>query len=54
MGWTRRDPSRYGFGPASWRLDMVNGMIRREIGRHARRSLVNSGDLCRSLFKSVF
>ena len=36
MGWTRRGPSRYGFGPASWRLDMVNGMIRREIGRHAR------------------
>ena len=28
MGWTRRDPSRYGFGPASWRLDMVNEMIR--------------------------
>ena len=36
MGWTRRDPSRYGFGPASWRLDMVNEMIRRETGRHAR------------------
>ena len=36
MGWTRRDPSRYGFGPVSWRLDMVNGMIRRETGRHAR------------------
>ena len=36
-GWTRRDPSRYGFGPASWRLDMVNEMIRRETGRHARR-----------------
>ena len=35
-GWTRRDPSRYGFGPASWRLDMVNEMIRRETGRHAR------------------
>ena len=36
MGWTRRDPSRYGFGPASWRLDMVNEMTRRETGRHAR------------------
>ena len=36
MGWTRRDPSWYGFGPASWRLDMVNEMIRRETGRHAR------------------
>ena len=36
MGWTRRDPSRYGFGLASWRLDMVNEMIRRETGRHAR------------------
>ena len=36
MGWTRRDPSRYGFGPTSWRLDMVNEMIRRETGRHAR------------------
>ena len=36
-GWTRRDPSRYGFGLASWRLDMVNEMIRRETGRHARR-----------------
>ena len=36
MEWTRRDPSRYGFGPASWRLDMVNEMIRRETGRHAR------------------
>ena len=36
MGWTRRDPSRYGFGPASWCLDMVNEMIRRETGRHAR------------------
>ena len=35
-GWTRRDPSGYGFGPASWRLDMVNEMIRRETGRHAR------------------
>ena len=36
MGWTRRDPLRYGFGPASWRLDMVNEVIRRETGRHAR------------------
>ena len=36
MGWTRRDPSRYGFGPASWRLDMVNEMIRKETGRRAR------------------
>ena len=36
MGWTRRDPSWYGLGPASWRLDMVNEMIRRETGRHAR------------------
>ena len=36
MGWTRRDSSRCGFGPASWRLDMVNEMIRSEIGRHAR------------------
>ena len=36
MGWTRRDPLRYGFGPASWRLDMVNEMIRRETGRPAR------------------
>ena len=36
MGWTRRDPSRYGFGSESWRLDMVNEMIRREAGRHAR------------------
>ena len=35
MGWTRREPSRYGFGPASWRLDMVNEMIRRETGRPA-------------------
>ena len=35
-GWTRRDPSGYGFGPASWRLDMVNEMIRMETGRHAR------------------
>ena len=23
MGWTRWDPSRYGFEPASWHLDMV-------------------------------
>ena len=36
MGWTRRDPSRYRFWPASWRLDMVNEMIRRETGKHAR------------------
>ena len=36
MGWTRRDPSRYGFGPVSWRLDMVNEIIRRETDRHAR------------------
>ena len=36
MGWTRRNPSRYGFGPASWCLDMVNEMIRRETGRHTR------------------
>ena len=38
MGWTRRDPSRYGFGSASWRLDMVNEMIRKETGKHARPS----------------
>ena len=30
------DPSRYGFGPVSWRLGMVSEMIRRETGRHAR------------------
>ena len=36
MGWTRMDPSRYGFESASWRLDMVNEMIRRETGRRAR------------------
>ena len=36
MGWTRRDLSRYGFGPASWRLDMVIEMIRPETGRFAR------------------
>ena len=36
MWWTRGDPSRYGFGPASWRLDIVNEVIRRETGRHAR------------------
>ena len=36
MEWTRRNHSRYGFGPASWRLDMVNEMVRRETGRHAR------------------
>ena len=34
--WVGRDPSEYGFGPASWRLDMVNEMVRRETGRHAR------------------
>ena len=31
-----RDPPRYGFGPASWRLDTVDGMNRGETGRHAR------------------
>ena len=36
MEWTRWDPSRYGFEPASWQLDMVNEMIRRETGRHAK------------------
>ena len=36
MEWTRWDPSRYGFEPASWHLDMVNEMLRRETGRHAK------------------
>ena len=34
--WTRMNPLKYGFESASWRLDMINEMIRREIGRHAR------------------
>ena len=36
MEWTCMDPSRYGFEPASWWLDMVNEMIRMETGRHTR------------------
>ena len=36
MEWTRWDPSRYGFEPASWHLDMVDEMLRRETGRHAK------------------
>ena len=36
MEWTRWNPSRYGFEPASWHLDMVNEMLRRETGRHAK------------------
>ena len=36
MEWTRWDPSKYGFESASWHLDMVNEMLRREIGMHAR------------------
>ena len=34
--WTRMDPSKYGFESASWRLNMVNEMIRRETGRRAK------------------
>ena len=34
--WTRMNPSKYGFESASWRLDMVNEMIRRETCRHAK------------------
>ena len=36
MEWTCRDPSRYWFGQASWRLDMVNELIRMETGRRAK------------------
>ena len=36
MEWTRWDPSRYGFEPVSWHLDMVNEMLRRETDRHAK------------------
>ena len=36
MEWTCRDPSGYGFGQVSWHLDIVNEMIRRETGRHAK------------------
>ena len=36
MEWTCMDPSKYGFESASWHLDMVNEMIRREAGMHAR------------------
>ena len=32
---THRDLLRYGFGPASWCLDMASKMIR-DVSRHAR------------------
>ena len=48
MEWTRWDPSRYGFEPASWHLDMVNEVLRRETGRHAKPALFNSSDLTRT------
>ena len=38
MEWTCWDPSRYGFEPTSWHLNMVNEMIRMETGRHAKPS----------------
>ena len=34
--WLKRSPKRCGFQTGSWRLDMVNEMIRRETGRHTR------------------
>ena len=36
MGWTRRDPSRYGFGPASWRLDLMFSIIRKPVSMSHR------------------
>ena len=45
MEWTRWNPSRYGFEPASWHLNMVNEMLRMETGRHAKPALFIFGDL---------